>query len=412
MVTGITFLVPLGFLCTEVQVYRGLKEFLPGSIPNVAQLQFRADKEIARIHIPVILNEEILTAVLLHLTNGVLAIYQVRQEGVEPADGDSVRIPLYPLVKNLAEKIAPLVGGNGEGEGLTGVVEFHAWNVLVVVYPEIAEITVDLSCPVCVGRAHQDEGVEFHIVPFQALNPLEDIRMRPPAGGINAVTVVYFRGSVDADANEESVLRKVSCHFVINEGGIGLQSIGYYRTSLAVFLLKLGYLTEELYPHEGWLTALPPEVVGRLGRGHVTRNHSFEYLVAHTMTLRLWIKLTSVKVETVCTAKVAISGGGFYEKGKRFALLNTITLQATDVPRVRSIWAVAQIPFRFTENGYQTFFNVRSRDSGNNPFSCHRLPMQKDLTPGPYRQDFPQSAVAVSLRMRQLSKTLNSSFLF
>jgi hypothetical protein len=97
------------------------------------------------------LNEEILTAVFLHLTDGVPALNEVRYDGVKPADGDPTGVPLYPLIKNLTEKIAPLFGGNGENQGLTITVKFHAWNVLVVTHPKIAEIVIDLPCPVYVG---------------------------------------------------------------------------------------------------------------------------------------------------------------------------------------------------------------------------------------------------------------------
>jgi hypothetical protein len=53
------------------------------------------------------------------------------------------------------------------------------------------------------------------------------------------------------------------------------------------------------------------------------------------MALCFRIESTSVEVEAVFAAEVAVSGGGFYEERKRFALLNTIFSHSIDVLRLR-----------------------------------------------------------------------------
>ena len=60
------------------------------------------------------------------------------------------------------------------------------------------------------------------------------------------------------------------------------------------------------------------------------------------MALCSRIESASVEVEAVFAAEVAVSGGGFYEKGKGFALCDAVILQGIDDGFVKSPTSIRQ----------------------------------------------------------------------
>jgi len=75
----------------------------------------------------------------------------------------------------------------------------------------------------------------------------------------DAILVVKFFGSVDAQTDEESVLFKKGSPLVVKQRAVCLEIIFNALVWLLVLLFELDDLMEELQPQQGWLAALPRE---------------------------------------------------------------------------------------------------------------------------------------------------------
>ena len=90
--------------------------------------------------------------------------------------------------------------------------------------------------------------------------------------------------SVQAAAQEETVMGKMPCQFVIDTGGIGLQAVRDYRTLTPIVLLQRNRFAKKIQPHQCRLASMPDRGISGLSCGHVPFDKLFQYFIRHAMT--------------------------------------------------------------------------------------------------------------------------------
>ena len=120
------------FLLTEGLKMRRGENFVKTIMRNVSKFPFRKDVEITWIDVAIVFDDQIVAAVAAHGADGGAACGETRDDGIEKADGNSRDVVGIPCVEQLAEKVAPLAGLQGEGQGAVGVVAFDAFDILMV----------------------------------------------------------------------------------------------------------------------------------------------------------------------------------------------------------------------------------------------------------------------------------------
>lgn len=157
------------------------------------------------------------------------------------------------------------------------------------------------------------ECVEFDFVFFEDFEAAHDIVERSLAALVVAMLVVDFFGAVDGDADEEVVLFEEGAPFVIELGGVCLESVGDGGTRAGVFLLEVDDVLEEVEAHECGFAALPGEVdfFGVEGLSvDVLGDVLLEDGIGHTEVGFAWVEAFFFEVEAVGAIEVADGSDG------------------------------------------------------------------------------------------------------
>lgn len=144
---------------------------------QVTEQVFLVHKEIARVYVAIVLDDEVFSALTTHMADGVAVIDEFTHDAVEQSDGNPTDILFYPSVKKRAEKIAPLAAGNREIKRLPIRVEFDAGNILMIDPPVVTQIVVDLSRSFYVHLADQNENIKRDSMRFEATYAANHIRV-------------------------------------------------------------------------------------------------------------------------------------------------------------------------------------------------------------------------------------------
>ena len=258
------------------------------------------------------LYHDVLAALRAEGADGVLARETIREYRIIVADADFVGAGLVPAVENPTHEIAQLLRRYREIRNAAGHgVPLDTWYELQVPGAEAGAEVEQFIGVVGVEVIDEDEDVVFDVVFFAAVNGPHHFVESSGAGMVGAVVVVVLFWAVDTDADEEVIFAKELAPLVVEEDGVGLQSIADDLAGYAVFPLQLDELLIEIEAHERGFTTLPCKT--RLGKLQleVIGDEAFEYFVAHTLAALADFGCTAF-VEAVFAIEIAVGTGWFY----------------------------------------------------------------------------------------------------
>jgi len=259
-----------------------------------------------------VLYDDILAALRAEGADGVLARETIREYRIIVADADFVGAGLVPAVEYPTHKIAQLLRRYREIRNTAGSgISFDARDKLDVPGTKAGTEVEELIGVLGVEAINKDEDVVFDVVFPAAVNGSHHFVESSRAGMVGAVMVVVLFGAVDADADEEVVFAEKLAPLVVEQDGVGLQSVADDLAGCAVFPLQLDELLIEIEAHERGFTALPCKT--RLGKLQleVIGDEAFEYFVAHTLAAPANFGCTAL-VEAVFAIEIAVGTGWFY----------------------------------------------------------------------------------------------------
>lgn len=150
-------------------------ELLNGRLAEIAQPPFRLDEEIAAEGVAGVLDDDILTALLVERADCVSAGEVIRQDGIEVADAHVSRPVLVPAVEQPAEEFAVLFRRDGKIRYLARRwLDLDARNKLQEPDAQPHEKIEYLVWVRHVPGVYQRERVEFDLVLFAALDGAHD----------------------------------------------------------------------------------------------------------------------------------------------------------------------------------------------------------------------------------------------
>ena len=141
-----------------------------------------------------------------------------------------------------------------EDLGLDARNELHlAWTDFIF------QETINIERTLRIDAIDHTQRIERDAMPVQHLCCGEDLVEGRLAVLGYAIVIVQFLGTVNAQANKESVLLKKGAPFVVKQRAVRLEIIFNTLPWLLVLPFELDDLVEKLQPQQGRLTALPGE---------------------------------------------------------------------------------------------------------------------------------------------------------
>jgi len=164
--------------------------------------------------------------------------------------------------------------------------------------------------------AQQNQGTKFNLVLLTLFNASHHPVERAGTGAVHAVGVVKFSRPINADAQQKFIVVKELAPIVIEQNAVGLQRVADLLTGLATFFLQFNRPSEEIYPHQGRLTALPGKADHGKAKLHVVFDQPLEHRIAHALPTLAKFGSPAL-VEAVFAINIAIRPGWLNQKRKR-----------------------------------------------------------------------------------------------
>ncbi len=215
-----------------------------------------------------------------------------------------------PFIEESDNKVCPLVGSDG-----VGLFGFDALDELKMAAGEfVTKVTVDLLCVADVALRNEREDVVLHPGLLQEVKPSHHSFVRTPPGGIRSAEIVQFGGPINADPEQELLLRKEGRERRSDEGRIGLDTIlnGGSRTS--VTLLQGHELAVEGFAHQEGFAALKGKGVHRKGKRKITPHKAGQRSFIHPVNGLLGVECRLLKVKTIRTPQIAVCACRFHQE--------------------------------------------------------------------------------------------------
>jgi len=234
------------------------RQLLYRRLEDVAQSPFRLDEEIAAEGVARVLDDNILTALLIERADRMSAGDIVGQHGVEIANAQVSRPIVDPAIEQPTQKFAILLRRDREIGDLTrSRIDLHARNELHEFHTESDEKIEYLVGMLRIPRVQQGQGIELDLVFFAVVDGPHHLIERPRARMIETVVVVEFFGAVDTDADEELVFVEEAAPCFVEQDGVGLKRIADFLARSAVLFLQLDGLFIKIQAHQRRLAPLP-----------------------------------------------------------------------------------------------------------------------------------------------------------
>ena len=150
------------------------------------------------------LNDEILAAFAGSGAGVGLAGEQLVQNRVKQPHRHPLLILRIPFVKNLAEEVTPLFGGDCIGHKFAALIVFNAFDVLVEDDAEfVPQIAVDRQRLAYRRAVDQGEDIEFDPMTSQDIQAAQHCRMSAAAVGRAPIEVMPSLRAIDADPTKK-----------------------------------------------------------------------------------------------------------------------------------------------------------------------------------------------------------------
>ncbi len=142
-------------------------------------------------------------------------------------------------------------------------------------------------------------------------------------GGIlvlgDAVSVVHFLRTVQTEPYGKALCRQEAAPVLIEEGTIGLNTIGDAPVRGLMLALQRHNLAKVVQPQDGRFSSMPGKVDHRSGGSIDVLNNVFlQDVVGHAKRLALWIEVFLLQVVTIVAVQVA-DGPNRFGKNLKFA---------------------------------------------------------------------------------------------
>lgn len=249
------------------------QDILPANAHHVAESSLFLHEEIARVDIAIVLDDQILVAVLGHVAIMGGLTQKSTQQRIEKPDGNPAHMGWIPLVEDFTQEFAPLGPVDRERKEGTVSVKLDTGDVLLEKTSLVQEVLIDLPGFGNIHPVNQHQHIEGHPGRTKKVDALPNFTVRTCSISVPAISVMDGLGTIHTDAHKKSVAVKEHGKLPIKECGIGLNAVGDHRAVFAMFLLKLDDPSEKAHSHQQRFTALPAKPEVRLFRGHVRRDH-------------------------------------------------------------------------------------------------------------------------------------------
>ncbi len=308
------FIVNLAFLRGECAFDLVLGEFLDRCFEYVAEPPRIIDEEVAAEGVAVVLDDDIIVALGHEGADRVPSGNAVGQDAVEHPDRQLRRAKVDPAVEYPAHKITELLRRYAEIGDLSGSrVVFDAGDELEILDAKVHKEIKNIIRSDDIVLAYQHENIEFNVMLFAFFDRGHHPVERSFAGVVEAIVIVVLFRPVEAYTDEEFVfVQKAAPLIVIEENGVGLESVGHDLAVGAVLPLKLDDFFVEVQPHQSRLASLPGEAAAGQTELEVAGDHGLCDLVAHSVgTATKDARLAGIKA--VLAVDIAIGPGRFYQ---------------------------------------------------------------------------------------------------
>ncbi len=234
---------------------------------------------------------------------------------------DPPDIPAHPLVEDGAEKNAPSFSRyDVTADSAFGVrLRLDHRQKAHVLGFDLLEESVDLGGVPDIMRIHHTKDIAIDTVLLQ-----ESITThRLLVGGLvvlgDAVAVMQFLWTVQAKPNSKALFCKKAAPFLIEEGSVGLHTVGDAPAGGLMLALKRYNLAKIVQPKDGWFTTMPGKADYRIGGSvDVLDNVLLQDVVGHAKRLAIRIKVFLLQVVTIVTVQVT-DGANRFGKNLKFA---------------------------------------------------------------------------------------------
>lgn len=275
----------LAFVPSEGDLLWTGGEFLNRRLHNIAEIGFILYVKITAENIPIMLNDDIVSAFGPESTLGLTLSHAIGKHAVKRPYADFSYTVVNPPVENTTHEVAVLFRSNAKIGYLAGIrVPLHTLYELEVSNFMLYKKVPDLIRMLNVFIVEKYEDIELDVVFLTSLDGGHYAVPCSLAGMVLSVEVVVFLRAIQAYAYKELIFSKeLAPVIVIEQNSVGLQGICNDLPIGSVLLLKLDDALIKIEPHECRLTTLPGKAAVREMQPDVAGNEFFGYLVAHSV---------------------------------------------------------------------------------------------------------------------------------
>ena len=256
------------FVLTEGSLLRRGDELDELGLHHIAEQVLRLDEVITRVEVAVVLECDGITTRASEDAHGRGKLEPGSERGVEHLDEHLTDVVSHPLVVDGDEEGAPRIGiDRAVGDAVVAEIVV-GWfgprfalddrdELDVAKAQVVSEVPVDIERVALVRCVHGAEDVDLHRMRTEMCQPGQDPVGARPTLLVDPVVVVEFGWTVDAEADEEVVLREERRPLVGEQRSVGLDGVQEALARPSESFGQLDRSTEEVQTHERRLATLP-----------------------------------------------------------------------------------------------------------------------------------------------------------
>jgi hypothetical protein len=251
------------------------------------------DEMVAREKIPIVFDDGNIPAGLPENTQRMLLIKGSSGGLLKYLHLDQFDVFSLPFVEDGAEEIAPGFSRDGIGKDFAHFVyiRFHQGDKGHILGLDLFKKPVNRERMLYILGIDHTKQIDRDLMFPEQVVPVYDLIISGAASFKDAVLIMYFLRTVQAETDGKPFGGKKAAPLFIEEGAVGLDPIGNAPIWGLVPALKGHDFVKKIDAQKGRLTTMPGKVDCRRGRGcDVLDDVPFQDIVGHAKRLTFWVE--------------------------------------------------------------------------------------------------------------------------